>query len=226
MLAEEQKLRWCGFDMRPRGRRRVAVLATYTALFVISIVASEYVNHPVWAIVGLIVVTGAVTWLSVMRTNGIVKDFVPKPPMRIKGIGEVVFVEGLDGWAKHFYSAASFDEATPSQREEILSRFKPGKRLFPVKEDSSDTPWLDEREVKERDAAERWSRQKMTNVLGIYMGLYLTHAIYQETVRPLTVAVQLFMLSVLAQTLPQARVLWTEDDPREGLGEMHLVDAT
>jgi len=29
MLAEEQKLRWCGIDMRARWRRRVAVVATY-----------------------------------------------------------------------------------------------------------------------------------------------------------------------------------------------------
>jgi hypothetical protein len=29
MLAEEQKLQWCGIDMRPRWRRRVAVVATY-----------------------------------------------------------------------------------------------------------------------------------------------------------------------------------------------------
>ncbi len=33
-----------------------------------------------------------------------------------------------------------------------------------------------------------------------------------------------WILSLLAQTLPQARVLWTEPDPREWSGEMEVVE--
>ena len=40
---DERKLRWLGIDMRPRWRRRVAVVATYTAFLVVVWV------HPRWA---------------------------------------------------------------------------------------------------------------------------------------------------------------------------------
>ena len=224
MLADEQKLRWLGMDMRPRGRRRVAVVLTYVVLFAATVAATEYVNYPGWTLVVLFAVVETLVWLSVLRSNGIVKRFEAKPPMRLKGMGEVVLVEGLDGWAKHFYGAASFDAATPEQQAEILSRFRMGARLFPVRAGESDTPWLDEREVKERDSAERWSGRQMISLLSIYAGIYTTHAMHQETVKPLDVAVAFLSFAVLAQTMPKARVLWTEEDLRAWGSELHLVE--
>jgi hypothetical protein len=226
MLAEEQKLRWCGMDMRPRRRRRAAVLGTYAVLFIVCVKAASYLSHPGWTMFGLIVVVQLLVWLSIMRSSGIVKRFEPKRPMRLKGMGDVVLVEGLDGWAQHFHGAASFEAASPEQQADILSRFKFGARWFPVRAGESDSPWLDEREVKERDSAERWSGQQVMVLLASYAGVYTARAIDQRPVTPWDVAVAFFMFAVLAQTLPRARVLWTEDDPREEFGELHLVDVT
>jgi len=226
MLAEEQKLRWFGMDMRSRGRRRAAVVGTYLVLFVVCVVASEYASHPGWLMLGLSATVEGIVWISVMRSSGIVKRFEPKPPMRLKGMGEVVLVEGLDGWTQHFYGVASFDAASESQQADILSRFRLGARLFPVRAGESDSPWLDEREAKERDSAERWSGRQIAKLLVTYAGIFTGQAINgsRRAITPLDVAVDFLMFAVLAQTLPRARVLWAEEDPREGISELHLVD--
>jgi hypothetical protein len=38
------------------------------------------------------------------------------------------------------------------------------------------------------------------------------------------IAVELWLFCQLARTLPKARVLWTERDPREMVGELEVVD--
>ncbi|HEY5380904.1 MAG TPA: hypothetical protein VIJ65_01510 [Acidobacteriaceae bacterium] len=224
MLADEPKLHWCWIDMRPRQRRRVAVVFTYAFLLIVPIAMSDYSSHPGWAIAGLIAGMETFVWLSVMRRNGIVKRFEPKSSMRIKGMGDVVFVEGLDQWAQYFYGAPNFDAASPAQQDELLSRFKPGKRLFPAKRAVSDTPWLDERELKERDSAERWTARQVMVVLYACAGIYTSWAINQRPVHPLEVATVFVMCGVALQTLPRARVLWTESDPRDMPGELALIE--
>jgi hypothetical protein len=224
MLADEQRLRWCRIDMRARPRRRVAVIFTYVVLMIVFVMASRNSSHPGWTMALLCVGVEGLVWLSVMRRNGIVKRFEPKLPMRIKEMGEVVFVEGLDQWAQHFYGAANFDAASPMQQDELLSRFKAGKRVFPAKAGTSDTPWLDERELKERDSAERWTTRQLMWLLATYAGIYTSRTINQRPTKPLDVAIQLLMFAVALQTLPRARVLWTESDPRDPLGELALVE--
>lgn len=226
MLADEQKLHWCQIDMRPRSRRRMAVVFTYAVLFILFVVASSNASHPGWTMVCLGAGVEGLVLLSVMRRNGIVKRFEPKPPMRLKGMGEVVFVEGLDQWAQHFYGAANFEAASPVQQDELLSRFKAGKRLFPAKAQDSDTPWLDERELKERDSAERWSARQLMWILATYAGIYTSRAIYERPTKPLDVAIDLLMFAVALQTLPRARVLWTEPDPRDTARELALLEET
>jgi hypothetical protein len=153
-----------------------------------------------------------------------VKRFEPQPPLRVKGMGEVVWVEGLDQWARYFYDAPSFDAANPAQQDELLSRFKAGKRLFAAKRTETDTPWLDEREVKERDSAERWTARQVLWLLSLSAGIYTSRAINQRPAHPLEVATWFVLCCVALQTLPRARVLWTEPDPRNVSGEISLVE--
>lgn len=228
MLSDEAKLHWWRLDMRPRTRRRVTVVCTYVALITFSIAMSECGGHPVWAMAGLVVGIELLVWLSVMRRNGIVKRFEPKLKlaMQIKGMGEVVWVEGLDQWAHYFYDAASFEAASPEQKDQLLSRFKAGKRLFRAKRTETDTPWLDERELKERDSAERWTVRQAMLLLSAGAGVYTSQAMKQRPVHALEVATGFFMCCVALQTLPRARVLWTEADPRDMPSELAFVEQT
>jgi hypothetical protein len=224
MLAGEQKLLWWGIDMRARWRRRVAVVLTYLLIFIMLIAFSERLkSEAYWAMFFAAVGTMGVVWLSVLRQNGIVKRFEDKPHFRVRGMGEVVYVNGLDQWAQYRYGVADFDSASETQKNELLSRYKVGTYLVPRKVGGNEAPWLDEREVKQRDLAERWTLKTGIVLLGSGAGRYIALAADQRTVKPLDVAFELFMLCVLMMTLPKARVLWTENDPREGDGEMWLV---
>jgi hypothetical protein len=49
-------------------------------------------------------------------------------------------------------------------------------------------------------------------------------AVRQKPIAPLEVAGFLWSFSMLARTLPQARALWSETDPREMTGEMEMVE--
>jgi hypothetical protein len=223
MLVEGQKLRWWRIDMRPRWRRRAAVLLTYFLIFVAGATLSVWNNHPIWAMFCFAVGTMIVVRLSVMRENGIVKGFDGKAPIPVRGYGKMIFVEGLDEWAQYHYGVSNFEAASPAQQDELLSRFKMGKRLFPAKPDTADAPWLDEREKKERDSAERWSMKVVMGILASYAGIYTSRSLRRKVVEPLEVAFEFFMFAVLLWTLPRARVLWTEPDPREFGDEMALV---
>jgi hypothetical protein len=224
MLAEEQKLQWWGIDMRARWRRRVAVVLTYLLIFImVMVVSGSLETHAYWALFAVVVGTMGITWLSVLRQNGIVKRFEDKPYLRVRGMGEMVLVNGLDQWAQYFYGVADFDSASEAQKDDLLLRYRVGARLFPRKRGENEVPWLDERELKQRDSAERWTLKTGITLLGAYAGTYIARAADQRTVRPLDVAFEFWTFAVLMMTLPKARVLWTESDPREGDGEMWLV---
>jgi hypothetical protein len=225
MLAEEQKLQWCGIDMRARWRRRGAVVLTYLLMFVmVWVVSGRLERHAFWALFAVALGTTGIIWLSVLRQNGIVKRFEDKPPLRVRGMGEMVFVNGLDQWAQYFYGVADFDSASETQKDELLLRYRVGARLFPRKRGENEAPWLDEREMKQRDSAERWTLKIGITLLCSYAGIYIARASDQRMIKPLDVAFEFFMFAVMMMTLPKARVLWTESDPREGDGEMLLVE--
>ena len=79
---------------------------------------------------------------------------------------------------------------------------------------------LDEREMRERDGAVRWS----IRWVAVFLSGLIAH--YGGTRRPISgmdVVADLMVIAVMVWTLPQARVLWTERDPREMGGEMELV---
>jgi hypothetical protein len=206
MLRSDPRLRWLGIDMRARWRRRAAVVVTYLAFFVAIASTSNggWWGHP---FIAMLVLVAVVMLGGVFSSFGPVKPFEDPP--------EKVFVNGLDEWARYRYGVENFEMASPEQQAYLLSTYRVGTFVLPGK------PYLDERELKERERAERWSRGVITTVLAVITGNYVRHA----TVSGLEVAADLVTLSVLLWTLPRARVLWTERDPRDTEGELTAVQA-
>jgi hypothetical protein len=222
MLKPEKNLRWFGIDMRPRWRRRVAVIATYVAfIVVVGIVECDCLGHPVLAMVVLGV---AVQLLGVFSPFGPVKSFNVPPPNTFAS--KYILVTGLDELARYRYGVANYDAATEKQKSDLLQTYHVGTRRYLRKpsldEQSglSEQDWIDEREKQERIAAERWARQWLLMVMGVTTGLYLRR---QKPVQPLEVVGDFLWLGILAATLAPARILWTEPDPRDAPGEIELV---
>ncbi len=222
MLAtDEKRLRWCGIDMRARWRRRVAVVATYFVLFVMISAARDnhWPAHPYWTLMGMAVPTTIWVMASVFRKNGVVKSF--EDPLRMRGsMAGKVFVNGLDEWAQYRYGVASFEEASEAQQAELLKRYRVGTFVVPAKPESERWTGLDEREIGKRNDASRWALQRIAGFLAVYAGIMAV----EKPVSPIEVSGILWSFSLVARTLPQARVLWTEPDPREMEGEMELVE--
>jgi hypothetical protein len=221
MLAtDEKRLRWWGIDMGPRWRRRVAVVATYFVLFVLVAVATDnhWAAHNYLALAAMVLLTVIWQSLSIFRKDGVVKSF-EDPPLTKSGIRGMVFVNGLDEWAQYKFGVASFEDANEQQKAELLRRYRVGTYAFPAKP----KPWtgLDEREVGERDDASRWALRRIAWLLAFYAG---TFAVKPKPIAPVAVAGFLWSFFLLAVTLPQARVLWTEPDAREVGGEMEMVE--
>jgi hypothetical protein len=220
MLAtDEKRLRWWGIDMHARSRRRVAVVVTYFVLVVMVMIAmsNRWPGHLYWTLLGMVVSTTVSVALSVFRRNGVVKSF--EDPLRMRGpMAGKMFVNGLDEWARYRYGVASFEEASEAQQAELLNRYRVGTFVVPTKP----KPWtgLDEREIGERDGASRWALQCMTGILAYFAAVLAV----QKPLSPIEVSGFLWSFALLAQTLPQARVLWTERDPRVMTGEMEMVE--
>jgi hypothetical protein len=214
LKAEKKRSRWLGVDMRPRWRRRVAVVVTYLAfLAALGSAGAAWWGHPMVATVTLVCL---VWWVSVFGNFGPVKDFEGQQ----RTYGGRVRVNGLDGWARYKFGAPSFDEASEAQQKELLRTYRFGNFILPKKTDM-EAPELDEREQKERDNAARWAMRWVGLFMACISGSF-AHA--REPVEGMEVATLLWMLLVLLFTLPQARVLWMERDPREWSGEMELVE--
>jgi hypothetical protein len=221
LASSEEKLRWWGMDMRPRWRRRMAVSGTFFALYVLTMAARSNRwsgHHPYLGLFMMIGSTMICVQLSVFRRSGVVKSFEDPPPTKT-GIRGMVFVNGLDEWARYRFDVASFDDASEEQQTELLRRYQVGTRVFPAKP----KPWtgLDEREIGERDGASRWALLRIGVLLASYAG---TVAVQRQPLSQMEASGFLWGFALLAQTLPQARVLWTERDPREVSGEMELVE--
>jgi hypothetical protein len=132
-----------------------------------------------------------------------------------------MFVNGLDEWALYRYDVASFEEASEAQQTELLRRYRVGTFMVPAKPKADQGTGLDEREIGERNDASRWALQQIAVFLGSYAAVL---AVKEKPIAPLEVSGFLWSFSLLARTLPQARVLWTEPDPRVMAGEMEMVE--
>ncbi len=196
-----KKLRWWGIDMRPRWRRRLAVIGSYFGF------AGLLGGMPHWVRLipevaqsgAIILLIGMWLFVSVFLRNGVVKSF--------EDVREEPVLNQLNFAAQKRYGLVGFDAANEEQQEWLLRRYRVGK--------------LDERERGERDSAARWAWRWIAFLLVIAAIDYLSN--FHKTVDRLQVAAILLGFWVLAITLPQARVLWTEADPRELCGEMELV---
>jgi hypothetical protein len=222
MLASEaKKLRWFGIDMRPRWRRRVAVIATYAVLVVLIAAAGGTINseayfktHRVFALLALTIPTAGWLLLSVFRPNGVVKSFDNTPP--VKSAQGYVILGSLDDWARYRYGAASFEQATEEQQKELLRTYRVGNYRVAVKRAPeglvAPEPWkLDEREIAERNRISHWA----LNRIGFFLVMMAGPAMVgREPWSPSDVSSLLWSFALLTWTLPQARVLWTEPDPR------------
>lgn len=226
MLKSGKHLRWLGIDMQARWRRRVAVLVTYFAFVVVvdKVYNGGYWGHPALT---MLVLTGAVLGLGVFRGLGPVKSFDVPPP---KGDfnSKYIVVHGLDDLARYRYGVANYDAANKEQQSDLLQTYHVGMRLFPRKPSLDEQTglgeqdWVDEREKKERVDAERWARRWLMTMIAITMGRYLAR---HTSTPPCEVAGDLLWLLILATTLPAARILWTEPDPRDAFGEIALVSS-
>jgi hypothetical protein len=205
LAAEEKRMRWWGMDMRPRWRRRVAVMVTYLA-FIPALASSGagWWGHPIVAMVTFVF---AVMLFGVFGSFGPLKNF--------KGERRVVRVDGLDRWTQYKFGVSSFEEATDEQKDYVLQTYSVGRRVI-LKQSS-----LDERELQERDEAVRWAM----GWIGLFVAGYAgTYANAHHPVAGTEVGADLWTILVLMVTLPSARVLWRERDPREMSGEMELVE--
>jgi hypothetical protein len=225
MLKSEKNLRWLGLDMRPCWRRRAAVTATYLALIAVVAEVEDggYRGHP---LLTMIVLAGAILFLGVFSGIGPVKSF-EEPPPSTGFRSRYVIVHGLDDLARYRYGVANYDAANEEQKSDLLQTYHVGMRLFPHKPSFDEQygldeqEWLDEREKKERVEAERWARRWLTTMIAVSIGRYAGR---HTSPQPLEVAGDLLWLFIVAVTLPTARVLWIESDPRETHGEIELVE--
>ena len=224
MLKPEKNLRWLGIDMRPRWRRRAAVLITYMAVIaVVAEVSDGGWGHP---LVSLTILTLAVQFIGVFSRFGPVKPFEDATTGQAQS--KYIYFSGLDALARYRYDVANYDAATPEQQSDLLQSYHVGLHGYPRKPSQEgqvgldERYWLDEREKHERAAAERWARRWLIIYIAMETGHYLNH---HAKPQPLEVAGELLWIGILAMTLPAARILWTEADPRNTPGEIELVSA-
>lgn len=200
LAAGDKRLRWAGVDLRSRWRRRAAVVLTYVGFAVLIALATDdrWAGHPRLAGLAMVVATTVWQTVSVFRGRGPVKSF--EEPT------EKVIVGGLDEWARYRYGVACFEDASEEQKAYLLRTYRVGNYLVPGK------PWLDERERAERDSVSRWALGQVAFYLAIYAGIVIGS---RSTLTPIEVGGYLWSFNLMARTLPQARVLWREDDPRK-----------
>lgn len=83
-----------------------------------------------------------------------------------------------------------------------------------------------EQAQRDRAEANRWAPQQLGYFPAFIAGGYLRQAARHETVDPREVVMALLLVTLLAWTLPGARMLWTEADLREaGVGIAKTAEA-
>jgi hypothetical protein len=136
LQTDPKKLRWCGIDMRSRLRRRIAVVFTVavflfgsTLLITVSEAHASLNRYHAgfWSTLLLLTCCS----LGVLRPGGVVKPF-RQLTFRMKGIGEVVTVNGLDELAEYRFGSR-FDALNEERQTAVLNSYRVGSRFFPAK---------------------------------------------------------------------------------------------
>jgi hypothetical protein len=214
--------------MRPRWRRRVAVVVTYFVSFIACVWLTQWKGSdlvpPSMALFGLWL---AIEFLSIFREGLLTKSFEEPLYSGTERFGYgIVRRFGLkvakSSLTSRLRSTLKFQQMTEAEQDEALTETEEKvEQGFPVtipEYRSPDAP--DEREMMERNRA---SRQTL-----LFLSTMLSYGAVSATMRAtpwkaIDVTAYLLSMLVIARTGPKARVLWREPDPREGSGEMELV---
>ena len=230
MLAtNETRLRWLGMDMRPRWRRRVAVMITYVAAFLASVGLTNWRGYgwitPVEALFGLWL---AMEFLTIFREGQLTKSFEERAYTDTERFGyrtvrKVGLKRGKAALKSHLESTMKFQLMTDAQQKEALQEAETRvEQSFPFtipEDDSPDAP--DERERAERSRA--WKRTLLFLSTMLSFGA-INAAMNARPWRSIDVVAYSLTLLVIARTGPKASVLWRERDPRELDGEVEMVE--
>lgn len=215
MLMDRKPLRWCGIDMRARGRRRVAVAGTYVAAFLTSAWIERWQGHGWWTPVkALFALMLAIEFLSVFREGLLVRSFEDRPRPRV----EQPFGRTMLRWAQALVRSRlvsrRFQSLTPEAQEAALQRVE--DYFFSIQ--PQDVP--DERELEEQNLASR----RTLNFLAVIL-VYVAFNTAMNGMRPRVIDEVSLLVSflVIARTGPKAVMLWRAPDPREVSGEMEIV---
>jgi hypothetical protein len=219
MLATQQnRIRWMGIDMRPRWRRRVAVVATYASAFAASLLLVSWQGYgwltPTKALFALVI---ALELISVFRDGGLIKTFEdPLPQDRLLSRAGAY---SLSRAKSRLSTSKRYASSTPEEQQRMMRRLDE----WPAFMRQADGPGIvpDERERAERDQAARATLKRLASIL--FFVSFLT-AVRGQAAWPRMEAVEfLLIFFVIARTGPKAFVLWREPDPRDVTGEIELV---
>jgi hypothetical protein len=216
MLKPEKNLRWMGIDMRPRGRRRVAVVVTYLVSFGTAGWLSTWRGSPpITSPVALFGLFFAIDFLTIVRGGGLVKDFQEPPSPVTFGAKGALWVKS----ARFLVSrTARWRVAKPDKQERMLERLEQSFPYTIQPSISANAP--DEREKGEADMASRRTLQLLSVVL-LYNAV--SAGMQGKNWTPPEVVFMMLAYLVIARTGPRARILWREPDPRDASGEIELV---
>jgi hypothetical protein len=194
--------------MRPRLRRRFAVVLTYGVYTGVMVAATEHAFSETKIVMW--VASIGIVLLGIFRNNGPVKSF-DLPNRLTRSRVRDSMLRGLDKGSERRYGVA-FDELSEEKQEEIMGKVRGsamGKYLEP---EIADPNLPDEREMVERNKASVRTLQFVATMT-IVMAIGFTRGTLHHQVDDLVASALELMVIVL--TLPKAIILWTADDPRE-----------
>jgi len=218
LATQQNRISWMGIDMRPRWRRRVAVIATYLVAFATSLMLPFWQGHgwftPTKALFALVI---AVELISIFRDGGMVKTF--EDPLLQDRLLARAGVYSLSRAKSRLSASKRYVRSTPEEQQRMMRRLDEWPPFMRQTDGSGIVP--DERERVERDQAARATLNRLASMLLLVS--FLT-AVRGEAAWPRMEAVQfLLIFFVIARTGPKAFVIWREHDPLEIAGEIELV---
>lgn len=210
------RMKWMGIDLRPRWKRRVAVVTTSIAYFLFVGWASE-LKLPHHA-AGWVILAGYL-WLGFFSVLAGI-DWA-----RAKWIstGDVV-LNNINDWSLYMFGE-NFENLPEADRNFLLPRYRTGTHYLSARFShdpairSSAASWSDEREKREYEKAlfrtVRWLSTSAMGLAGIY-------SVARNPIDGMEIVASIAFFVSAMQLGPRAILLWETPDPRED-SELHLV---